>query len=334
MIEKQCPICGRPDCDIKIVPVQTNHGHEQPVICFHGDCLCCGLVYINRSLVFDNLETGQISKQEFLGYLRQHSLIREHTGSKTIKIVQTIDDLREGFFLPSTPFDQVYMLIEYIASKQPSLSEFVRFDASKDYPICFAKNESDFCFIIKSAYELGYIKGRGKNDDPIMDNGGKLHLTDELLMLTMKGWEKEQELKEQSPYSNQVFVAFHFDTGGTMKQIYDTAIAPAVSECGLIPYVTLDDEHGNSITDVIIAGIRKSRFVIADVTDASQNVYYEAGFAYGLGIPVILTCREDRTEEDMKFDTSHIKHILWKDEADLKQRLINRIEAMGLSKKI
>lgn len=244
--------------------------------------------------------------------------------------IRTKNDLMEGVILPSTPLRQVDMLIEYIASHQASLSDFVRFDSSKDYPICFAKNESDFCFIVKSAYELDYIKGRGK-DNPILDNGGRLHLSDEFLMLTLQGWEKVQELKEQSPYSKQVFVAFHFDTNEIMKGIYYSAIAPAISECGLIPYVTLDDDHGNSITDVIIAGIRKSRFVIADVTDASQNVYYEAGFAYGLGIPVVLTCREDSAKNDMKFDTSHIKHILWKDGADLRIRLINRIVAMGLS---
>jgi len=281
-------------------------------------------------LVNDKVETGLIDRSEFMGCLKRHSIIRELSGNSSVMRINTKNDLMEGVFLPSTPLEQVDMLIEYIASQQASLSEFVRFDSSKDYPICFAKNESDFCFIVKSAYELDYIKGRGK-DNPILDNGGRLHLSDELLMLTLQGWEKVQELKEQSPYSKQVFVAFHFDPNEIMKGIYDSAIAPAVSECGLLPYVTLDDDHGNSITDVIIAGIRKSRFVIADVTDASQNVYYEAGFAYGLGVPVILTCREDSAENDMKFDTSHIKHILWKDGEDLRIRLINRIVAMGLS---
>ena len=330
MTEKQCPICGRSDCSVNLVPVKTTESSTQPDLFFSGNCSTCGWVHVSMYLVNDKLETGLIDRSEFMGCLKRHSIIRELSGNLSIMPIRTKNDLMEGVFLPSTPLRQVDMLIEYIASQQASLSEFVRFDSSKDYPICFAKNESDFCFIVKSAYELDYIKGRGK-DNPILDNGGRLHLSDEFLMLTLQGWEKVQELKEQSPYSKQVFVAFHFDTNEIMKGIYYSAIAPAISECGLIPYVTLDDDHGNSITDVIIAGIRKSRFVIADVTDASQNVYYEAGFAYGLGIPVVLTCREDSAKNDMKFDTSHIKHILWKDGADLRIRLINRIVAMGLS---
>lgn len=323
----KCPICERTDCIVSL-----NSTSADPIdLCFSGQCNCCGWVSINRLVVNEIVNNSTMPRSDMLGYLKRHTIIREKSGSSSIMTIRTINDLKDGVFLPTTPLEQVDMLIEHIASQQASLSDFVRFDSSKDYPICFAKNESDFCFIVKSAYELGYIKGRGKNDDPIMDNGGRLHLSDEFLMLTLKGWERVQKLKEQSPYSRQVFVAFHFDPNDVMKGIYDSAIAPAVSECGLFPYVTLDDDHGNSITDIIIAGIRKSRFVIADVTDASQNVYYEAGFAYGLGIPVILTCREDSAENDMKFDTSHIKHILWKDGEDLRKRLINRIVAMGLS---
>lgn len=328
---KICPICDRMDCSVNIVNGVASGSDTKPDLFYSGNCSTCGWVYVSLYLVNDKVQTGIIDRSEFLGCLKRHSIVRVLSGNSSVMPIRTKTDLKEGVVLPSTPLEQVDMLIEYIASQQASLSEFVRMESSKDYPVCFAKNESDFCFIVKSAYELGYIKGRGKNDDPIMDNGGRLYLPDEFLMLTLKGWEKAQQLKEQSPYSKQVFVAFHFDPDGIMKQIFDNAIAPAVSECGLFPYVTLDDDHGNNITDVIIAGIRKSRFIIADVTDASQNVYYEAGFAYGLGIPVILTCREDSAENDMKFDTSHIKHILWKDAEDMKKRLINRIVAMGLS---
>lgn len=331
MTEKQCPICGRSDCSVNLVPVRNTELSTQPDMFFSGKCNCCGYVFVSMFLVNDMVETGLIDRSDFLGCLRRHSVIRDQTGRSEIMPIKTEDDLREGVIKPSTPLEQVDMLIDYIAFKQKSLSEPIRLDPSKDYPICFVSNESDFCYIIKSAYELGYIKGRGKDDDPILDNGGRLYLSDEFILLTLKGWEKVQELKKQSPYSKQVFVAFHFDDAKNMKSIYDSAIKPAVLECSLEPYVTLDDEHGNSINDVIIANIRKSRFVIADVTDASQNVYYEAGFAYGLGIPVILTCREDSAKNDMKFDTSHIKHILWKDGADLKEKLINRIVAMGLS---
>ncbi|MGI6198466.1 MAG: hypothetical protein ACOYIS_05015 [Candidatus Cloacimonadaceae bacterium] len=332
MTDNGCFICGRSDCNVVLesaIITETN-AIERGV--FSGKCNTCGMVLVGGNL-YNDFYSGNIDRSLFMGCLKRHSIIREKAGKTSGKLILTEGDLKEGVFVPSTPLEQVDMLIEYIASKQKSLSEFVRFDSSKDYPICFAKNESDFCFIISSAHKLGYIKGRGNDNDPIMDNGGRLYLSNDLLMLTLDGWGKVQELQKQSPYSKQVFVAFNFDKDRKMKGIYDRAVAPAISECGLTPYTTLDDEHGNSITDVIIANIRKSRFIIADVTNSSQNVYYEAGFAYGLGLEVILTCHDESAERDMKFDTSHIKHVLWKDEEDLKAKLINRIEALGLSLK-
>lgn len=334
MTEKQCPICGRSDCDVNLVNHKTSDSNNQPDLFYSGNCSSCGWVYVSMNIVKDKVQIGRIDKSELLGCLRRHSLIREQTGSSSIRPILTIDDLREGVYQPSTPLEQVNMLIEYIAFKQESLSEYVSFDSSKDYPICFAKNKSDCLYILNSAFELGYIKGSSKKAKIVETNiAGGLILIQDAIQLTLQGWEKVQRLREQSPYSKQVFVAFRFDKEGSMKVIYDTAIKPAISDCGLEPYATLTDDHSNSITDIIIAGIRKSRFIVADVTGASQNVYYEAGFAYGLGMPVILCCQEDSWKDDMKFDTSHIKHIIWKDAADLKVKLFNRIQAMGLSRK-
>ena len=72
------------------------------------------------------------------------------------------------------------------------------------------------------------------------------------------------------------------------------------------------------MADEIIAEIRRSRFLVADFTHgedgARGGVYYEAGFANGLGIKVIHTCREDAVRT-LHFDTSHINHIVWRSPA-------------------
>lgn len=275
MTEKQCPICGRSDCGVNLVNHKTSDSNNKPDLFYSGNCSSCGWVYVSMNIVKDKVQFGRIDKSELLGCLRRHALIGEQTERLEVMPIRTIEDLREGVFQPSTPLEQVDMLIEYIAFKQKTLSEFECFDSSRNYPICFARNESDFLFIIRSAYELRYIKGRGKNDNPILNNGGSLSLVNEFIQLTLSGWKKAKELKEHNPYSKQVFVAFQFDDSNSMKGIYDSAIKPAALDCGLDPYVTIDDDHGNSITDVVIADIRKSRFIIADVTGASKNVYYK-----------------------------------------------------------
>jgi nucleoside 2-deoxyribosyltransferase len=107
-------------------------------------------------------------------------------------------------------------------------------------------------------------------------------------------------------------------------------------------------EHTNDINDEIISEIRRSRFMVCDLTGYRGGVYWEAGFAYGLGLEVIYTCREDwikpqteklhlqdGTSRDVKqegihFDLEHRNRIEWKEDdlPDFKDRLNKRIRAV------
>jgi nucleoside 2-deoxyribosyltransferase len=77
---------------------------------------------------------------------------------------------------------------------------------------------------------------------------------------------------------------------------------------------------------VIVAEIRRSGLVVADFTGNRGGVYFEAGFAMGLGIPVIWTCR-DTDINAVHFDTRQYNHIVWKEAGDLREQLQRRIEA-------
>jgi nucleoside 2-deoxyribosyltransferase len=77
-----------------------------------------------------------------------------------------------------------------------------------------------------------------------------------------------------------------------------------------------------------MAHIRRSRFVVADFTGQRGGVYFEAGFALGLGHPVIWTVRSDDLTA-VHFDNRQYNFLQWKDDNldDLCQRLQYRIEA-------
>lgn len=157
-------------------------------------------------------------------------------------------------------------------------------------------------------------------------------LEDQSLSLT--GLERMEELASQIINSKQAFVAMWFDP--SLNDSYENAIEPAIRDAGYEPRIIRKVEHNNKIDDEIIAEIRRSKFVIADFTcgfskDGSEaiargGVYYEAGFAQGLGLPVIWTCHEDIISH-VHFDTRQYNHIVWKDAADLKKRLYDRIRA-------
>ena len=60
---------------------------------------------------------------------------------------------------------------------------------------------------------------------------------------------------------------------------------------------------------------------------ARGGVYYEAGFAYGLGLDVIYSCRKDMVDQ-LHFDTRQYYHIVWETPEELRDSLAQRIEAL------
>ena len=129
--------------------------------------------------------------------------------------------------------------------------------------------------------------------------------------------------------SSQCFVAMWFSD--SMNDAYEQGIKPAIEAAGYNPTrIDKKDDNLNKIDDQIIAEIRRSRFLVADFTHGNDGarggVYYEAGFAHGLNIPVIFMCREDKLEE-LHFDTRQYPHIVWEEPNDLCGQLQQRILA-------
>jgi nucleoside 2-deoxyribosyltransferase len=136
------------------------------------------------------------------------------------------------------------------------------------------------------------------------------------LWITAKGYQTLRELKKSNKESKNCFVAMWFNS--EMLTVYEQAIQPAIEyiEEGApgprFRAVRVDNvEHVNDINDEIIAQIRRSRFMVCDLTGYRGGVYFEAGFAYGLGLPVIYTCRKDWCDEDqLKDDVGNIVEAL------------------------
>lgn len=186
--------------------------------------------------------------------------------------------------------------------------------------IAYAYNIDEMNAIIEYCVKKEYI-----------DNPNDVHG----LSLTMSGVEYAQSLKKRASDSNTAFVAMWFDEKGEMREVYDKAIKPAIEseQCGYFKAFRVDDQEFNGdVTDKIIAEIKRSRFVVADLTGYRGGVYYEAGYGLGLGKEVILTCHKDWYNGDngkpkVHFDVNHLNTIVWSTPEELKERLIERIRA-------
>ncbi|MDE0385733.1 MAG: hypothetical protein OXI22_17755 [Defluviicoccus sp.] len=147
--------------------------------------------------------------------------------------------------------------------------------------------------------------------------------------LTVAGYVRLAELEETHTPSSRAFIAMWFDD--STSEAWEQGIAPAVRGTGYDPVRIDRKEHVNKIDDEIVAEIRRARFVVADFTQgddgARGGVYYEAGFAHGLGIPVIFSCRKDALKK-VHFDTRQYNHIVWETPADLRDQLAKRIAAV------
>lgn len=145
------------------------------------------------------------------------------------------------------------------------------------------------------------------------------------LKITPKGWSQIDSLRQGNPNSQIGFIAMWFHE--SMKDAWAT-IENGIRAAGYKPFRVDQKEHNNDITDEIIAGIRGSKFLVADLTGHRNGVYYEAGFAKGLGLEVVWLCRES-DEEDRHFDIRQLSTIFWKEDklAELSKALENRIVA-------
>ena len=146
--------------------------------------------------------------------------------------------------------------------------------------------------------------------------------------VTVDGYSFLEE-RRSAPASSQAFVAMWFDS--STDHVYADGIQPAIEHAGYAPMRIDRTEHINKIDDEVIGELRRSRFVVADFTSGDEgargSVYYEAGFARGLGIPVIGTCRSDQID-DIHFDTRQYAHIRWPHPSELQPALEARIGAV------
>jgi hypothetical protein len=142
------------------------------------------------------------------------------------------------------------------------------------------------------------------------------------LTLSMEGWKRVQPLPRPGGFPGRCFVAMWFSE--ETREAYEQGIEPAVSDAGFKPIRIDRKEHNNEIPDEIISEIRNSEFMIADFTGQRAGVYYEAGFAMGLGRKVIWCCRKDEIAK-LHFDTNHKNHIAWGSPKELRDRLYPRI---------
>lgn len=333
----ECPLCGLPLPGLCDVDPETE--------LYDVMCERCAHFKVERWL----LQSQRLSPDEeiILSGLARRTF--DPGFGARIRVFRT-DDYKQQLAaarVPRDAVDQVDELLALVAGRAPHMADFSSEDSIAAWAArLYLPSAGNFLALVRSVAK-GDTSGKSVVEwpNPYRPESGVAplliarhtvleHESVELsqnieLSLTLEGWAKLRELREvRDRESRQAFVAMAFQE--PMFDVYAKAIKPAIEEDSeLTAYLVGERPTDDKIHDDVMAAIRRSRFVVADVTFGKPNVYFEAGFAKGLGIPVVWSCRADRRERDMHFDTRQFEHILWNSVEEFRDNLAKHILARG-----
>ena len=145
--------------------------------------------------------------------------------------------------------------------------------------------------------------------------------------LSLDGWEQYEAEKRGRFAGNYGFLAMQFNDPD-LESFVREVVKPAVKEATGSDLVDMRDVGRAGIIDNIMrVRIRDAKFVIADLTHGNNGAYWEAGYAEGLGKPVIYICEKEKFEskDGPHFDTNHCTTVFWSksrdNDEDFRQKL-------------
>lgn len=294
MNEIHCPLCN---CSAK-----TPHSASE----FEGGrvvCAVCGDFFIPSEVWDDEFFNGEISarhKANISAWLQGKSRTKLDA-----ELVRQLLDLR-----PPSVVSRLDNLLLAL-SQEPTSLDWIGIN-DKFRPVVWAQDYKELMVFIENLDQARWIVKAG---------------TTAHCRITVEGWRRVEQLSQLAGSGSQCFVAMSF--APEMMPVYTGSIGPAITLAGYSEFRVDMSEHNGKIDDEIIAQIRRSRFIVADFTGHRAGVYFEAGFAKGLGLPVIWTCRKDDIDK-LHFDIRQYNCLPWMSEdlRDFQKRLQYRIESI------
>jgi nucleoside 2-deoxyribosyltransferase len=239
---------------------------------------------------------------------------------------KSIQNVISETFLPNTPKEKSEQLLFLLKRVFPNFKGEIQredlfnlsfFETIEEFKVYFSYLvDSDYIKIDQEPRLMGISESQNKN---------AIFL---IVEFKFKGIQQLSQLEENGRNSKNCFIAMSFSDKPEIVAIKE-AIKSAVSETKYHPII-INEKHIESdrtINDAIIAEIKRAKFVIADFTEQKSGVYFEAGFALGLGIPVIYCCEKEDFDNNSHFDVNHYPHILYKSPEQLRKGLIDKIGA-------
>ena len=295
---------------------------------FKIECKTCGTFYCSYEYGKDY---GKDKSTYLLqGAIREKNLqgIKPFFCTKDSEIIKsesfgTLNPISEKTFLksiniPKTPIEKINKLLLNLANKtEDDYGKTQRINYEKDFPLIYAKNNDEIIFLLESIEEKGFMK----DDSSRYSNQYEFQLS-------LKAWEKIEELKSINLESKQGFVACWFHD---KHDKYREAIEKGIKNTGFKPHSIKNKDYPDTILEKAVGEIRKSRFVVVDLTEQRKTVFVEWGFAMGLNLETILVMSKkyynENKEKNIEYYASNYNIKFYENEEHLTEIVDRAISA-------
>lgn len=205
------------------------------------------------------------------------------------------------------PQEQADLLIRWLAKNLPGPGELINLAPLTHGGIIGAKSSGGFALVLEHLFESGLLIGHQRKAIGIQ---GEATAT-----LSFRGWDYYERLAKGGTAYRKAFMAMKFGES-ELEKMLASVFKPAAKLAGFDLFKLDDVPRAGLIDDRLRVEIQASDFLVADLSHDNLGAYWEAGYAEGLGKPVIYTCERKKFETaKTHFDTNHHLTIVWDAEA-------------------
>jgi len=204
------------------------------------------------------------------------------------------------------PREQADLFIRWLAENIEGPGETIWVEPSKHRTVMGSRTQEGFALVLRHLFDVGLVTG---NLSEAIGAPGRAHVT-----LSFEGWDYYEQLQHGEGTYRKAFMAMKFGVD-ELNNVLENIFKPAVLQTGFELQLLSDSPKAGLIDDKLRVEIQASDFIVADLTHDNLGAYWEAGYAEGLGKPVIYTCEKNKFEEEKThFDTNHHLTIIWDSE--------------------
>jgi hypothetical protein len=291
-MESICQVCQQ--------KLKDTQGRPEGLHVDFFSCPQCGDYFVSKSVL--SVLPGKLESEKDAGAKISHMLRQayEYGEIPTLYTNTIVEILKRK--LPN-PREQADLFIRWLGKTIDGPGETIDVNSVTHKSILGAKSDAGFALIVKHLVDSGPLNGT------TFDTMGASFGAN--VTLSFEGWDYYEDLNRGSSNYRKAFIAMKFGDQ-ILDHIVDSVFKPFVKQAGFDLFKLDDEPKAGLIDDRLRVEIQSSQFLIADLSHDNPGAYWEAGYAEGLGKPVIYTCEKSKFEkEKTHFDTNHHLTIIW-----------------------